>query len=771
MKHKEVFKIYNKQDMKRNKFPMFIIALSIFLAMLVSLVIPQIQMSKQQYIEKNNENSSKADLMVAVNFPSTKFEQKITDYEKEGIKTERINISPTYFQHKGNQLTVYLLSGYGNLKDDDVIVSRSFANANGVKINDRLQLSGLEKKVKVTAIEQLPVDVNTDAEVAGYVKMKTSEAPMTDSNHLLFISGKNGNVLKKELNDVENGYKYYTYQERQEQTYGTIDKEMGALSLISTVGFILSIAVLVSGIIMLIIKSKKDLANLMLISIRKKDIIKAMKMEVNIMIFLPLLLAVMLCVPVSLIIMNLQNMTVDLSVNYLTNILKFVIFDVILFLFYRNLALHYIKKLVPVLIEKGEDGLERIRFSEILCYLLPFPLTMVIYSALLQSGISVSVNIFLAVAMLITFLALWIIISLISSLPIWKRWNFTLYTFHNLRSNKMVFVIGTLNLTMLVCFILIGFSLSTTLEQSMEKNLTTNIPYNYAIRSTNTQRVEDVLNISNDVQGYMKMDYLATKVDNEQVNDKSILLMNEKISKGNLNFHIVKGRELLENDISQVLISQKYANVYNLTLDSVLRVHESDGIHEYTVKGIYDSGGININWVIKNSDDNYGNVIYLAKYKDGKSPSGLKECYISNMAMIGNYTISQVNDFLKSFKLLSILFILSAIVFNINIVYMGQQLLKKDFAIMEALGIKKDIVRKQMWIKGIMTIVTALIISAFLYIVIANIIVQSLSKGNVNLDTSVFMIASLVAVITVVLGFVISKGATLDYMLEIREID
>lgn len=769
MKHREIFKIYSKQDLQKNKMPMFIIAFSIFLAMLVSLVIPQIQMSKQQYLNENNENLSKADLMVDVNYPSSKFDQKIAQYEKDGIKLEQISVTPSYFEYNGNQITVYLLSGYHHLKNDEVIISRNFANSNSIKVNDRIQLAGFEKKVRVIAIEELPADVTTDAEVAGYIKMKTSNESAVKSNNLLFISGRNGDTLKQELKKIENGYKYFTYQERQEKMYGIIDKEMGALSLISSVGFILSIAVLTSGIIMLIVKSKKDLANMMLVSIRKKDIIKAMKLEINIIIFIPLAFSIILCLPVSLVVMKLQNITVAISISYFTNLLKFIVFDVLLFLFYRNLTLHYIKKIDPILVQKGENGLEKVRFRDILLYLIPFPLTMVIYSALLQSGVSVATNIFVAGAILVTFLVVWIIVSLVSALPIWNHWNVTLYSFHHLRSNKMTFIIKTLNLILLVFFILVGFSLSDSLKQAVDENLTMNIPYNYAVRSTDIKDVENVLDTSDDIKGYMKMDYIITKVENEEISNKSILLMNENSSKGKLNFQIVKGEKISKNDTSQVLISEKYANAYKLTLGSELRVFENNKIKKYTIKGIYDSGGINVNWIIKSSDNRYDNIIYLVKYKAGRNPVGLKDCYISNMAMIGDYTLSQMNDFLKSFKLLSFLFILSAVVFNINTVYIGQLLLKKDLAIMEALGIKKDIVPKQIWVESITMTVTSLLISTFLYLGIVNIMVQFIAKGSTHFDFSILMIASSIAVVTVVLGYVTSNGATEDYLLEIRE--
>lgn len=770
MKHKELFKIYNKQDMKRNKFPLICIAVSLFLAMLVSLIIPQLQVGKQQYMAKISANMSKADLMVDVNFPSAAFDKKIEEYKAEGIKVEQITVSPNYVRYKGNQLMVYLFSGYSNLKKNEVIVSKSFADLHQLKVNDKIQLANMDKnnKVRISDIEQLPTEVTVNAEVAGYIKSNNLKPMLPSGESLLFLSGKNGETLKKELNKVENGYKYYTYQERQEQLYQNIDKEMGVLSLISSVGFIMAIAVLVSGIIMMIIKSKKDLAYLMLISIPKKDIIKAMKREVNFIIFIPLIASIILSVPVALIISRYEGAVIHLTGAFLLNTLKFIIFDVVLFLFYRNLALRYIKKLDPILIEKGEGGLKKLRVGEMICYLLPFPLTMAVYAALLQSGTSLSAFLYLAMAMIVTFVVLWIVVSFISILPLWKRWKASLYAFHSLRRNKLVFVVGTLNLAMLSCFILIGFNLGNTLNKSIDKGFAKNVPYHYMIKTSDTKDLEKTLHHSAGVDGYTKLHYLDTKVENDGIKDKSIRI-NEFPPNGTLNFRVVKGEDVYEGDKSQVLISEKYANAYHLDVGSQLKVLENQGIRDYTIKGIYDSGGVNVNWVLKESNGQYRDVMYLVDTKDGKALKGLKDCYIASVDSVGKHALSQADAFLKSFRILSILFILSAVIFNVNLVYMGQQLLRKDFAIMEALGIEGELVRQQMWLKSVVTVGASLLVSGLLYEGILNLMMQMVSEGSASPGGGVFGIVAGIAVLVVAVGVVVAKSTLRDCLEEIRE--
>lgn len=771
MKHKEIFKIYNVKDIKRNKFPIFCISISLFLAMLVSLVIPLIQIGKEQFINDLKVQLNTADLMVTANYTSVDFNNKIDSLEKEeGIHLSQIDISPSYLKKENNQIIVYFLTGYDNLKNDDVIVSKNFADKNNIKIGDNIKLSSLETTITVTAIEQVPVEVTLDAEVAGYVKLGDQSSLVSGGgNSILFLSGKDGNLLKDELSEIEEGYKYYTYQERQDQLYGTIDKEMGALSLISSVGFISSISVLVSGIMMLVIKAKKDIANLMLISIKRKDIIKAMKAEVNLVIFIPLVLATIVSIPLSMILLKFQGLTMLISSDAILKVVTIIIFDLILFGIYRNLALMIIKKFDPIFIEKGESGIRKIKFYEKIYYLAPFPISMFIYSAILQSGASVSINIFLSISIIILFFVLWGFVSVLSSFPFWKRCKLTMYTFQSLRSNKIVFVIGALNLTMLICFIFIGFNLSSTLKTSIDKNLATNIPYNYMVRSLNEKQLEESLNSSSNLTGYIKMDYLETKIEDDNIKDKSILLMNRKSVKGNLELQILNGDDLNKDDDMKVLVSEKYANAYNIEIGAKLDVYENGKTNKYTVKGIYDSGGINVNWLIKESENSYGKAIYLVKYNNNENPSNLSDCYISNVALIGEYSLSQANSFLESFKLLSFIFILSAIIFNINVVYMGQQLLRKDFAILEAIGIGNVIIKKQMLIKALTTVILSLIASTILYTLIMNMMIQMIAKGNATLDIFTFVITCVISIIVVCLGYLISLNTMKNCIDEIRE--
>lgn len=771
MRYKELFKVYNWPDFKKNKGSMILISVAIFLAMLVSLVLPQIQYGKQEYINSLAKMMNDADLMIEQNYSSVDFDHKLQEYEKDGMSITRVSASPIYIESGGNKIMIYLMSGYDNLGYDEAIISKGLSDKNMIQIGDSVSVSGLtnKDKIKITGIEPFPTDVYKDAEVAGYIKVRNLESTFISDTQMIFVSGLNGEQIKSELKDIEEGYKYYTFEDRQEQLYQYIDQQIGALSLISSVGYILSIAILISGIIMMIIKNKRDLASLMLIPVPMKDIKKSLKLEVNIIIFVPLLLAVATCIPLAMYFLSMEGITAKINMEYIANVGKFIAFDVIIFILYRNFSLRFIDNINPVFVEKGENGLAKPGIIKTTVLIISIPITLVVYSIMLQSEISVSANIILILAIVLFFALLYILISLITRLPLWKHWNSSLYAFSDMRSNKLFITLAVLNLTMLSVFILAGFNLGETLKNSVELNYKENVPYNYMLRSTSDDALENELSASKNVKGFLKLNYLDARVNNEEIRDKKIR-MNEVASKDTgVDFKILKGKGVFEGDLSEIVISDSYAKAYDLKPGDTLSITESGVPFEYVIKGIYDAGGVNVTWILKASEDKYKNAIFLADFANDEALSEIKNCYIADINSAGSYLLIQMENFLKSFRYMSIIFILASFVFNINISYMSLKMSRKNYAIMKAISVNKKIMIRQIVIKGVFTVAFSVLVSTFLYVVLMGIVIGMTSKGGITFESGTFLYVVLLLTISVSIGNLSLRGITDNYLEEIRE--
>jgi putative ABC transport system permease protein len=755
MKYRELFKLYNLKNLNQNKWSMFFIALSIVITMTVSLILPQIRMSKQEYINQAMQESNPADLVVTQSFPSKSFDKAISTYEQEGIQTSYVHSAPVYLKNENNQMMLYLLSGYENLSEDEVVISEGLANKQHLNVGDTIHLIGIkeqDKALKITRIEYLPIDVVDDAQVSGYIKTNNLESSYHSDAGLVFISGKSGELLKQELQSLESGYKYKTIEDRRNELFSDLDKQIMALNLISTVGYLLAIAVLISGITMLIVRSQKDIAALMLIPIKMKDIIKAMKLEINILIFTPLILSVIFSIPLAKMILAAENISVNYTAAYMINILKFVVFNIFVFLLYRNVALKYMVNLDPVLIVKGDHGLPNRNRLRNFGIMLSLPVVFSVYAVLLGSGTSMASNFILLITLCAIFIGILLLIELITRLPVWKYHRSTLYTFKEIKKNKLVFVIGILNLTMMLWFILIGFGLANTLKESVDMGYQQSLPYNYLMKTSDEEALSKVLINSGDIKAFTIMHYMDAKIENDKVSNKQVRINEIDQKNYTSKFKMTEGQDVFEGNPREILISKAYADAYKINIGNTLEITNEEKTVNYRVKGTYDSAGINNNWMLKASENQYSDTIYLVRAVDDGFLNEVKDSYIANMNVVGDYLLSKMDSFLTSFKYICFLFIVAAVIFNVNLLSLMNDLNRKEYAIIRSLGIGKKILVKQFVIKAIISIICSLTMSLVLFSVVISVAVSAISKGNVIIDGSMYGFIIFISVLFVLVG-------------------
>lgn len=771
MKSKEIFKLYNLKDLKRNKFSMIFISLSILIAITVSLIIPQIKMDKQKYINNITEKSSSADLMVVQSFASNKFSEEMKEYENDGLTINYITSTPVYLNSGENKIMIYLLSGYEDMLDNEVIISKNLAENNNININDEIQLTGLqnEDKLAVSEIESQPFDVSDDAQITGYIKVKNVKAEFNSDNGLVFIFGQDGELLKERLKKVEDGFSYYTIQDRQESLFSELDNQIAALNLISAVGLLLSIAVLVSGIIMLIVKNRKEIANLMLIPLKMKDIKRAMKWEIDIVIFVPLFLAVLISVPLAKLFLSIEGIENSITYDSIINIIKFAVFNFIIFIFYRNIALNYMTDLDPIEIVKGGNGLPSNNIKRIFLIIISLPIALLVYAILLGSETSILSNLLLFVVLVIIFIGISFLIELLVRIPIWKHWKGALYAFNNIKKNKLIFVLNILNLTMLLWFILIGFNLGDTLKNSADINYAKEVPYNYMIRTEDSNKLVDTLKTSAYVETFSKMNYMDGKVNNDGILNKMIRINEVESESYNLKFNILQGDDIFAGNLSGVLISEDYANAYNLEIGDILDVTTELGNEEYLIKGIYHSGGINNTWILKASENKFENDIYLVDAKSNNIIEEVQDCYVADINTVGTYLLSQIDSFLVSFKYITLLFVLASVIFNINMMHLSKLIDRKDHAVINVIGIGNKIISIQTFIKGVVSSIISLIMSVIIYRIVTSVIITSIVNGKVSIDNGIFGLIILFTILLTLVGNMLSGKNRFDYLEEIRE--
>lgn len=755
MKSKELFKTYNIQNLKQNKWTMLFISLSILITMTVSLIIPQIQISKQAFISETIERASPADLVVVQSFPSDAFETKMEEYEQLGLEVQRIGTSPIYLEDNNNKIMIYLLTGYEEMFENEIVISQSLANKYNLRVGDKPNLYGIttdDMDVTISEIEVLPTDVFNDAEIFGYIKTKNLETPFDSGTNIIFISGKEGDVLKSELSDIESGFKYSTKVDRKEAMFNHLDKQIMALNLIATVGYILAMAVLLSGIIMLIVKRQKEIASLMLIPIKVKDIIKSLKWEINIIILIPLILAIILSIPLTKYILHVEGISPAYSSTYVITLIKFAAFNMLVFMICRNMGLQVLNRIDPVQIVNGGNGFPRKNKLRVIGFIVLLFIILSLYSILLGSGESMVSNYMLFVALFVLGIALLILVVAISKIPIWKRFTSTLYAFHSIRKHKLIFIISILNVTMVLWFILIGFGLGNTLKESVDEGYQDSLPYNYLIRTDEPAKLENTLKDSIYIDKFTKFNYTDAKLGDENIQNNQVRINEVSRNSSALSFDIIKGQGVFDGELNEILISKNYADAYQLNIGNYLKVITSYGDFEYRIKGIYDSVGINNNWILKADEKIFNDTIYLIKAEDDSFLGEIENSYIANTNVIGDYLLAQMDSFLISFKYICLLFILASVIFNINLQYLSQDIDKREHAIIRSIGIGDGLVKKQSFIKGFVSFICSVSMSLLLFTIIISLAVSSISSGKIKVNSKIYVLVIILSAFFIFIG-------------------
>lgn len=744
MNAKDAQNHYIRNVSRKNAARLVCMALSLLLALIVSFVIPEIQSAKRARINQCAEQLNPAELMVDVTYPSMAFNDELHALQDQGVTVERVSVSPVYYEHRGNKVLTYLMSGYPQLDDDDAVISRSFADAWGLHVGDQITFEGVDTTWTVSSIEEISAEVTRDADVAGYVKVKSMDKQLPLSGTLLFLTGSmSESKLEDDLKTVENGYTYETHTNRVQQLYNDLDRETATLSVINVIGFVLSLCVLTSSLYVIVIDAAEDLKHMMLAGISRRIAYHAMVRATAPAVYFPLIAAFILSFPITLALANFQgvilslDILVSLSMSSFIPILLVNIF--VLFIFHRLiLRVVYRIDLIPQRAKKKHwVGIGTISIL-VVCLLLSFFL----FTLILQSGQSVSVCLVVLLSMVAMALMLLLIVWLLSRLSVWHRWPSLLLALGFIRKNRLAFVLQITNLALLAVILLVGFTLGSNLRDSLDKHTSQVLPYTYIMRSTSPAELASTLEHQDTIKSYSELTIQqATVSDAPNARIQSLRLLSN-VDGEKPQFKITQGENFTDANSNDVLVSERLAGANDLRVGSTLAVQTSSGSYEsFIVRGLYDSGGINDNWVLLNMPQEGSNQIFLVQSDDPQFLSNLHGVYVADVSIVGEYLLRQANNFLASFRMLFFLVLASSVLFNINISLMIEQGNSKEYAILRAVGVWSTYGPSQWKARTIAVIVLSFGFSLAFYTILSNFIMQSITGHNTNVDLIPILLA------------------------------
>lgn len=759
MKWVEIFNIYCLKQIKKEKILFLFTTISILIATSISIIIPVVNLENQSYVELNIKEINGGDLSIVINGEKTKgVEDKLTDFKNRGLNVTSAILQNCYYVKSTNNIMGTIAVGDYSLKEDEIILQSTLANSLNVKIGDFVELDtkGNGKfRYTVKDIEGVSSGVDRDAELLGYGKVQQSEKLKNiDGREIIHVEGSDGEELKEELLEIDNSSFYSTIDDKKKSVKAELVIQKTSLGVLSAVGYIFSILSIISTTIMLIMKRKKDIAILKLVSIDKKEIKKAIGTEVSLWLLGPIILSGFLSYYGAKVILNVSGIRInEISNQSLLLILKGMVFNGLIFFILVNIALITVNGINAMAVIREDEGIvKREKKKVVALTIISIPLFLTAYS-LYSGSIETLGSSLLVIIVVASFLGL---VSLAIKILSYKNFRSSLmmYSIKSIKNRFFSFALVLLSLTLTLWFILIGFNLESSIKDTFRSSFEEILPYDYYIQSKDNETLEDVIKNNKDVKGYIKTSDIAGKVTNESFNNMYRSICISEINKEDYKakYKITQGQDLFNGEDGFV-ISDKMREMNGLDIGEVLEIETNKGQLKGKVKGVYESGGINTLNILKENVQFGDKISYFIKSDSGSFIDELTNCSVAGIGDMGDRIAANISSFMKVFKILSAVCLLGTILFNINMVYMNFIKDEKDEEILISLGLGKGFVMKVQVVKMILLVIFSSILSLGIYYLMVNLFFAMMINSSGDVSTEIVLINIVISIVVSIISF------------------
>lgn len=738
-----VFRLYNLKTMKKEKLIIIFTMLSILITSTLSVIVPIISANIKNYNENNARKLNGGDLFVSAFYDSKSFNDEIDVLKKEEYKITIKKRTMALFQKdSGRKIYSSIIFGEENLSENEIIIDSSLSKNLSVNVGDKINVVDSEKgKIEYTVkgIEGIPRAVDNDSVILGYGKIGGT----LDKGNMFFIEGNtDGEALKERFKKAEDSFNYVSLKDKKTELKNQTDTQMATLSLLTTMGYILSSVVVITTCIMLIVRRKRDISIMKILSIGNQNIKKALKFEMTIIILVPIIISAILSMIIPSFVLKLSYIECEIGLKAtLLIVIKGIGLNAVFFMLFSSIPLKILKDIKGISLIREDEGASKIIKRRVfVTVILLIPLVMLVYSIYIQN----TANFFLAVGLIlfiiIFFFICSILIKLFSIIP--YRRNLLIYSFQNIKKNFLSFSLITLSASITVSFILISVSLNKNISSSLNQTLKEQLPYNYIMLSKTDEDLESILTRDNGVEEYTKIYDSNGKVINNNIDSKVISLHEVKKKDYELKFKILEGEDLNFNDIDSCIINSKFKEGIKLEIDDNIEIEVDGKKRIFKIRGVFESSFIGGNIIIVPYNGIGHNLRYYINSSNTKWMDDIIDSPILSLENLGSSFSRIIEKFLRIFKILSVMVIFSSIIFNINIVYITYLQDKKEETIVRALGLGKKFILKYYFIKQAVLVIMSTILAYGLY----RILIKGISL-LLKLSTNISIVELLMGIV------------------------
>jgi putative ABC transport system permease protein len=644
--------------------------ISVIISVSISLSIPQVISGTEEYLSNQASKINGGDLKIIESFTSNTFDKKLNELKKTNLEIKESLVYSLNLNYKSNRLYCQLLVGDYNLEPNEIIIYKDIADKLKLNVNDEIEL--MNQTYIIKGIDNNAFGVDQTSEMFGYCKVSAyntvNNIPITK---IVYINGDNIEKVKEDLMKIEPNFSFTTIKDQNDLIKEKLNVNIVALSTLNTMSVIMSILSILSSIIMIIIDRQKDIAIMKLISIKSKAIRKAFRFELKSFLLIPLIIGALTSIPIAKYLLTLKN--VETEHNYLMYVVLGFVFYAIIYSVFINIATGTILEIKPLTVIRDEKVSYKKSFIKIGVQSVLFTiLAMILYAMYIGKGASL-ISSFIIIAFIFIFFIITLLFIKILLMFKFKN-NLITYTFKNIKSNSFSFTLTVLSIALTLWFILFGFSMETTIKESYNSGIQEKISYQYMMVSDDVIKAEDELNNSTDVNGYTKLNReIGTFISSDNNIKITVILCNINKDKYDQKFNVIRGQDLFEGLENDVLISENFSNQINKKIGEKLNVWINEEVISLNIIGIYESGGVNDNFILKamNGKEPNKNILFLVNADNENFMQNLKNASIVNIDIMGLAILKMINEFLIVFKFLCFICIIASILFNLNMIYMN----------------------------------------------------------------------------------------------------
>lgn len=708
-----IFIIYNLKNLRKERLILLFTMVAILITTTLSIAVPIISVNMQDYNNKNVNEANGGDLLIKLSYESKAFNEEIARLKKEGYSVKYKQTKSAFFQ-KGNGSKIYanLVLVEPNLKSDEIILGVSMAKNLAAKVGNKINIKTDEgtKTYTVKEIEGIPKGLTNDETIIGYGKIGGS----LTSGNLIYISGNtDGESLKKRIKVKEDGYIYSSIKDKEQELKSDTQVQIASFGLLTTMGYILASIVIITTSIMLIMRRRRDISIMKLLSLKNRAIKNALRLELSILVIIPVIASVLTTIIIANIILKMNYIPHITSFNVEVGIyIKGIVLNIIFFEIFSNIPLLIIDDFKGLwLLRENEEKSGVIKKRIFIYLILLIPVMLFIYSVYIGNTFNFGISIGIIV-LIILFLIVSSLLMKILSLIHHKN-SLLMYSFKNMKKNflTMIFIIVSFSITLV--FMMITFTLNSNVKNSMNKDLANTLPYNYMVANKEGADLEKNFTKANGVQGHIKFYVSTGKILNDGIQFRSVGLNEIKKEDYKLQFKIVSGDKLFQGE-DGCLITSKYQEQYKLKLGDILHIAYEDKILDIKINGVYDNSIIDSMSILLPYRGYSEKSEFYVKATNTKWMNKMGDNPVISIDILGEGFSSYIGKFLAIFKALSLMIVFASLIFNINLLNITFLEERKEETIIRALGLGKSFIAKVYLLKGIiMTVVSCLLAYGF----------------------------------------------------------